>query len=41
MDLREVIDGDYQVINRVDRHRIVVLTVRHSRQVTTRRDLDP
>lgn len=39
-DLREGIDGDYRVIYRVDRDQIVVLTVRHSRQVTTADDLD-
>jgi len=39
-DLREVIERDYRVIYRVDRDQIVVLTVRHSRQVTTADDLD-
>lgn len=39
-NVRELIDGDYRVIYRVDRDQIVVLTVRHSRQVTTADDLD-
>jgi toxin ParE1/3/4 len=32
-DIREIIHGNYRVIYRCDKNQIVILTVRHSRQI--------
>jgi len=40
-EIRQLIYGRYRVIYRLDPHRIVVLTVRHSRQEFDVTELDP
>ena len=38
-EIREIIEGNYRIIYRVDRDQVSVLTVRHSRQLTGSQDL--
>lgn len=39
-DLRELLSGDYRTIYRVEPDRILILTVRHTRQITEAEDLE-
>lgn len=38
-DIREVISGSYRIIYRIEATRVRVLTLRHQRQATRRRDV--
>ena len=40
-DPREIVSGDYRVIYRVEGDRILILTVRHARQITEADGLGP
>lgn len=40
-DLREVIYQSYRIIYRLEAERVLILTVRHSRQLTQAEDLEP
>jgi plasmid stabilization system protein ParE len=37
--IREILHGDYRIVHRVDPDAVVILTVRHARQVTSEQDL--
>ena len=39
--VREIIQGDYRLIYRVDPDAVVILTVRHARQRVTPADAEP
>jgi toxin ParE1/3/4 len=40
-EVREVIEGDFRIIYRVELEQISVLTIRHTRQATEAGDIDP
>jgi plasmid stabilization system protein ParE len=40
LSIREIIDGDYRIIYRIERTRIAVLTVRHGKREFLKNELD-